>query len=402
LHEARSLQKRIAELEGTLASTELDPNVIRAGLQKKIQGVYDLQQRNERGRVPGETQADVTTDPTAEDKDLNEKCNVIYRRYLLQDAAQVTCFIDHSICKDCNTATLFETTTSLSVCPRCGISKPVVYCETTDLIEYKGRRRKNTYNRVPLYSRFVRQFSMEFDPMSFPNIRSLLMKHIRNKHICSLKLAKPTPVSNFLRLENLGKLIPYAVRICKFLNGEKIPVMDEPLLERLSERFAILTAVLKDMDVKEKKKLMSFEYITKQFLLMEGRRDLAECFLKHKTRKIVQEADLRIFLCCEHINRQIASYEEKHCSNEASAKKVSIGQHDSYHGSAVRTLDWGAVPKLWYENGFQGKVKKQFCTQENDYFCIFSQELKKNCLKEVGKSVYTVLKKYNWVTTQSF
>ena len=385
IQHARSVGRAIQQLralETTVVTNHLE---IQRRIKSKIQSVFSYQNTHvDREQRPV---------PSRCDEDRTETCNVIYRKYLLPDEDKVTFFVDNTVCKRCQLGMLYQASASLCVCPACGNSKQLIHFDSSEPIEFKGRKRKNTYNRVPLFSKFVKQFSKTLDPLD-PKTLAGLLKHIRNKHSSPLKLAKPTPIANFLRSERLGSLMHCALRICKALNGEKIPLFEDDLIDRLCDRFAILTAVLKDMDLKDKKKIMNFEYITKQFLLMENEIELASCFLNHKTREIVVEADLRFFLCCEHINRLLDMYEEKHGITQ---KQRGICMMQTVCGQPHRPtpVTWHNVAKEWYENGFQGTLRKGFRSKLEKSFQIFNKTL--SSLEDVDEEVYTVLSRHSWI-----
>lgn len=383
IQQVRSVANAIQKLETMASRIVTDSQQIQLEIQARIDSVFVFQ--NPRSPPSRECARE------REEEDLTETCNVIYRKYLLPDDVQVTCFVDTSRCKRCMETMVYQASTSLCVCPSCGFSQQIMQCESSELIEYKGRTRKNTYSRVPLYGKFVKQFSKASDPLDAKTLSSLL-KHIRNKHSEYLKVAKPTPIANFLRSERMGSLMHCALRICKTLNAEPVPLFDDPLIDCLCDRFAILSAVLKDMDLKDKKKIMNFEYITKQFLLMEKKKEMADCFLNHKTRDIVVEADLRIFLCCEHINRLLDTYEEK---NGLQVRNRGICMAQAICGEPTRSITWHQVASVWYENGFQGKLKKVFRNKLENSFQIFKKNLES--LEEVDEEVYGVLSKYTWL-----
>jgi len=91
-------------------------------------------------------------------------------------------------------------------------------------------------------------------------------------------------MGNILRTHGFPKWANFSIRITKLFNGEPIPVISTPMLDRLVLRFELIFQEA----TKQRQKLPSFEFITNILLRVEGRPDLANSFALHKTRTVLR------------------------------------------------------------------------------------------------------------------
>ena len=208
-------------------------------------------------------------------------------------------FIEREICSNCNKELVIVSNESVVTCPSCGDSEHLIYCNS-DFIE-NTEFKTVPYERGPLYKKYLMQFH-ENAPVPPIDVINIVYKHLSKVHMMLSTKVKPTPIAQILREEKLQKWTPFAVRIAKYINKEHIVSLSQELIDRLVLRFEKVTHVFKVTKLKHRKKIMNFEFLTKQFLDMENRPDLAEWFSCHKTRLVLKQADSRLLRCSKHLS----------------------------------------------------------------------------------------------------
>ena len=209
------------------------------------------------------------------------------------------CFIEKERCEACNMEYVMVESESVLTCPTCGESDKLVSCNS-DFIEKRNSQTDNPYERGPMYRKYIMQFHKDA-PNPPKEVMAVIYKHLSKVHIMLSIKVKPTPIAQILRQEKLQKWVPYAVRITKLINQEPIVSLTQELIDRLVFRFNRITQVFAVTKVENRKKIMNFEFLTKQFLQMEGLMKLAEWFQCHKTRDVLKEADTRLFRCSQKL-----------------------------------------------------------------------------------------------------
>ena len=211
----------------------------------------------------------------------------------------IPCFIDRDICKKCNVDFINLSEESMNICPSCGHNEHHLFCKS-DFIESEDGR-KQTYERSPLYRKYLMQFHEDaIDPPT--DVLEKIYKQLSKIHIMLPSKVKPTPIIQILRDEGLTKWVPFSIRIVKKINQEPIAKLSDELIDRLVLRFQKITKAFTFTKNKNRKKILNFEFLTKQFLLMENRADISEWFGVHKTRQVLFNADKRLQECCKIIN----------------------------------------------------------------------------------------------------
>lgn len=206
----------------------------------------------------------------------------------------VPTIVEREICTGCNKELIMASQESMVICPTCGMTEHMLH-NNSDFIE-NNEVKNNPYERGPLYRKYLMQFH-EGAPSPPPEVISVVHKHLSKVHIMLSTKVKPTPIAQILRQEKLQKWTPYAVRIAKLINKEQIVSLSDELINRLVLRFDKVTKAFTKTKLKNRKKIMNFEFLTKQFLYMEKRPDLAEWFSCHKTRLVLKHADSRLARC---------------------------------------------------------------------------------------------------------
>lgn len=196
-------------------------------------------------------------------------------------------------CPKCSDRLLIENDATL-VCHACGYIENLLYCNNDFDCDTLDFCTGPTYDRSPLYRKYLNQFSDRYDIPE--NIIKTVYDGLNNIHITGNVKIRPTPIINILRKAKMTRWVHFAVRIAKYFNNESVIPLNDILINRLVKRFEILTTMfLQSTHTSDiKKKILNFEFLTRQFLLMENRPDLAQSFMCHKTRSVLTESDNRL------------------------------------------------------------------------------------------------------------
>jgi hypothetical protein len=261
-------------------------------LQDKLSRLILNEQENEfRERVGS------ITDPGGS-SDKKKQQLTIYMN-IFHNEQQNPVFIDSETCSKCRSYLIFHSDTSIYSCHKCGHSQYVLNSnvEIGDPVEV---RTGQVYERTPLYRKYLLQFS-ENAPEIPRDVINKIYKQLTKVHIMSSMSVKPTPIAQILRHEREHKWASYAVRITKMINNEVVPVLTTADIDRLVYRFQRTTEVFEGIISKDRKKIMNFEFLTRKFLQLDGRNDLAHSFACHKTKTVLTQADTRIIECCHFL-----------------------------------------------------------------------------------------------------
>lgn len=235
------------------------------------------------------------SNPTDESTTIQQQRHTVYLN-LFYSEKSIPCFVDRDTCTFCNTEYVTLTQESVNMCPKCGNSEHVIYCNS-DFIQNEDFK-NNPYERGPLYRKYLMQFH-ESIPDLPDDVINIVYRNLSKVHIMLSSRVKPTPICQILRQEGLQKWAPMAVRIAKIINCEPIVKLSSELIDRLVLRFNKIAQAFSLTKKKERKKIMNFEFLTKQFLIMENRPDLSEWYNLHKTRTVLFSADTRFEKCCK-------------------------------------------------------------------------------------------------------
>jgi hypothetical protein len=217
---------------------------------------------------------------------------------LFHSTNSVPSFLDQETCHSCQGALLVSSVDSMAICGTCGVSSMFLHCPT----DYTEQDSVKTieYERAPLYRRYLMQFHEDAENPSY-DILSIVYNELANVHMMMSVKVKPTPVTQIMRKHARHKWAHMAQRLCKFINAETVPVFSNDLINRLIGRFNKVSEAFLETIKQNRKKIMNFEYLTRQFLLMEGKEAEAECFDSHKSRAVVNKSDQILATCCKHI-----------------------------------------------------------------------------------------------------
>lgn len=218
----------------------------------------------------------------------------------LHGKGSIPVFINTNICSGCNNPVAIRTYEASTICPLCAISTTII----SDNHEISGNilkmHKSTSYNRAPLYRKFLMQFHVNTPPPP-EGVISKLYYHLNKVHIMLPVKIKPTPICQILRSEGLQKWCYMAIRISKIMNREQTVVLSDLLIERLLDRFEKISSIYHGLKSADRKKILNFEYLTRQFLILEHRMSDALLFNLHKTRTVLMNADETFRKCCKSL-----------------------------------------------------------------------------------------------------
>lgn len=274
LQEIKNISKKIVNIQNDIELEEFVENVTPL--------LYDRREKNESDCI-------------------RQQKNTLFINLFYKSKANITYFHSES-CETCEIDQMHCVEESLLICPRCGNTNITVLSNDDDKIDGCDRGKTTPYERSPLYKKYLLQFH-ENAPNPPSNVISIIYKHLFKVHMMLSTKVKPTPIAQILRSENLQQWAPYSVRISKIINKEKIACLPNELVEKLVNRFEQITKAFDNTKLKQRKKIMNFEFLTKQFLFMENRPDLAQTFCCHKTRNVLNQADDRLYKCSQNLKK---------------------------------------------------------------------------------------------------
>jgi hypothetical protein len=212
---------------------------------------------------------------------------------------------DHNIskesytCSECNKLLIVDNIESTSICRSCGLTFANI-----DFLEPEGIRIKKKdieYERAPLYSKYLQQFSSFVMGQVPQEILETIFNQLYASHLLNRQRIKPTPIISMLKTNKLNDYVPFAYKISKIMNREEMVYLSDEIIQKLNRRFVVLTSLFKNT-VQETGKFLSFEFLTRQFLLMEGEKSLANNFSIHKTKQVLLRAEQRLEKYCKLLN----------------------------------------------------------------------------------------------------
>lgn len=208
---------------------------------------------------------------------------------------QKSFFINVDTCSDCKQHFVFDVRSHKASCPSCGISKNIIYCKQDMKRDYQTY----VYRRIPLYRRFLKQFSIKIKEIPRHVIETCYNDLLNIRTPTDIKV-RVTPILSILRKHKLQQWTYMSIRITKELNNQPIPLLTEDQISVLGHRFCLINRAFISLS-KERKKILNFEYLTKQFLYMEGLTELADKFTYHKTKAVLDMANSLMSACIDYL-----------------------------------------------------------------------------------------------------
>lgn len=230
---------------------------------------------------------------------VKQQRNTLFLNLFYKSKANTTYFHTES-CAICQKEKIICVEESLLMCTECGVTNFTVVSNNEERAENTDRSKGTPYERAPLYRKYLMQFH-ENAPDPPQEVIETIYKHLFKVHMMLSTKVKPTPIAQILRAEKLQRWAPYSVRISKVINKDHIVALTQELIDKLVYRFEKITKAFDKTKLNQRKKIMNFEFLTKQFLLMEDEPELARWFCCHKTRNVLNQADSRLYKCKKNL-----------------------------------------------------------------------------------------------------
>ena len=209
------------------------------------------------------------------------------------------------LCPSCQAHRTYNSVESQLSCPRCGVS--VYYPDGTEgrhsQAVHSGTNSGTSstqnvgYDRAQLYRKHLEQYTG--NGMLVPeNVLDVVKLALHNIHVMRPSKCRPTTIVKILKDRGLPQWCKHAVRICRHICGRSSGELPSYLVEKLMARFHILVRVYNKENA-QRSKFLNFDFLTKQFLHMEGLGDVATLFQFQKTKEVELRAESRLSGLCE-------------------------------------------------------------------------------------------------------
>lgn len=200
-------------------------------------------------------------------------------------------FIERNRCLECNSKLFLNHKEAILSCIQCGLTQP-----NTSSVKNGPRpvNSRSRYNRLSVCKKSTRQWTKQ-GPKITKAIMNLVLNHMFGMRTVMNDRMRESAVREIIQKYGPNNMLHSVPKLCKKLRDDKIPEFDDKLADEICERF---DAVLSQKLTQNNRKILNIEYLTRQFLMGEGREDLAACFPNHKTAQVVQSADrdmLKVF-----------------------------------------------------------------------------------------------------------
>jgi hypothetical protein len=235
--------------------------------------------------------------PTKSQNIEAQQKHAIYVKIFTQD--RLPYFVESEHCKQCQVQYKFSSQDCKLVCPKCGGCEDLIYC-SSDFVDTIEPKASSPYLRAPLYRKYLMQFHEEAPEIPL-NVIEVVYRQLSKVHMMLTTKVKPTPIAAILRDEKLQKWTSFSQKIAKMINNEPISAFSQALIDRLVKRFEKITPAFNKTKDAKRKKIMNFEFLTRQFLYMDNLPHLAENFACHKTRLVLNQADNRLLKCSKKL-----------------------------------------------------------------------------------------------------
>ena len=248
--------------------------------------------------IKGATDLVVNDSPLLNDLETSQR-QVIYNKIVQCQYAPV--YLSHAHCHLCKTGLQRNLSRSVRVCPTCQMTTQTMKDSIIPIPQLRSKR-TIVYNRCSLYRKYIMQFHANA-PAIPRHLLDILHQKLFNVHILTSAKCRPTPIANILRQTQNTQWVSHAVRISRLMNKCRPILFTQSIIDRLVQRCEIIneynaTQLPEDC----KSKFLNFDFITKQFLLMDEHKSLAVLFTAHKTKKVLERAENRLRCLCDTLN----------------------------------------------------------------------------------------------------
>ena len=206
------------------------------------------------------------------------------------------------LCPSCQCHRIYNASDSQLSCPSCGLS--VYYPDSTEGKTSQAActtttvglasTQHVTYDRSQLYRKHLEQYMCESTdiPQSVIDVVKTSVGSTRATK-CT-----PTMVGKILKEKQMSKWCKYSVRISRQLCERPMGRLPSLTFEKLMRRFKILVSAY-NKDTQSRCKFLNFDFVTRQFLCMEGEHDLCKLFNFQKTKDVELRSEAKFSRWCE-------------------------------------------------------------------------------------------------------
>ena len=207
------------------------------------------------------------------------------------------------LCPSCLAYRTYNSVESQLSCPMCGVS--VYYPDGTE-----GRNSQaihagsacttgssGGYDRIQLYRKHLEQYADS--SFSVPDeVIDQVRQSLQALQLTRSNKCRPTLITKILKETRLGQWCKHSLRICRRICGKPSSELQPKLIDLLMARFNIILKVY-NRDSAQRGKFLNFDFLTKQFLCMEGYYEEASLFSLNKTKEVELRAEGRLAVLCE-------------------------------------------------------------------------------------------------------
>lgn len=211
-------------------------------------------------------------------------------------------------CPTCGTERTYDTVESQLSCYNCGLT--IHFPETLE-----GRHgavtSRNTssspggYDRSALYRKHLEQYTL-FSSDIPTDVLDVVKRNLLSMHVMHPSKCKPATIAKLLKHAKLHSWSKHAVRICRQICGQQSGGLTPEIINGLVARFEVVSRVYQKHNTL-KCKFLNFDFLTKQFLYMDGMPRHAALFPFHKTRDVEERAEARLSRICDLVQQETDS-----------------------------------------------------------------------------------------------
>lgn len=225
---------------------------------------------------------------------------------------------DH--CMQCGSSCLLNKNIARLVCVACGCMRRIVtnLCSATSKTSYgptsSGQVKKpatssssslqrNEHVRIKWLHKQLQQYRIGSKKIPKEDIFAVA-RRLRSMHLKSVSVVKHTITRSILKALNKTDCVSQASKIADICNGTPVAAFNDEQYLNVFQRLLAVQKVYIDFKTEKKSEKLTrvnfppFQFLMKQFCILEGWHDLQECFTHSKTLEVYQTqiSEWRIFL----------------------------------------------------------------------------------------------------------
>jgi hypothetical protein len=241
---------------------------------------------------------------------------------LFHTSSSIPVFVDTDRCTRCNTPFELLHEESILTCSNCGMTNNYIQLDTdhqdvncmgqdtaenhirstcTNNVDTASHRANSGYPTSNFYAREIRPFCVDV-PKPPPEVYERILQELGNIHIGDTSKV-PDSINSILKSAGLKAWIPMHLLISMTLKAkrvEDVPVFSVELYERLVRRYDLFIHALRESYVHSKSKVLNNKFLTRVFLYMEGKPEMARCFDNQRTTTELKKKQRVLLKVCEY------------------------------------------------------------------------------------------------------